>query len=508
MPNKKVSKAEKSKAGKGKKHAKQDSKSDKGSDTEKTRATEAMWELRLKISDRDLKESSKACYNLARANELLTSRLERAERDAMDVTGFWKRDAAAKEEKINKLQRSLKSQELLAREEQNKLTEDYTCQINELKELFEKKSRDFDMLQEKFNSTKFRMEQELRDMKDSMDAREKEHMENLNRMEYKFVIEKAQLKSEAERKMEEVKEAQEAHNEAIMENVRLSEVLKCHLKESDVLQKLTNSQAEENASVTLDKDSFKFIIKKKTTQMEAQKKELCQLRAKVAFLENTLEEKIVTHEQEMEKEKERSLILTQASQVELEKLQKVLAMREKELGRIKQLASVIIEQRTELEKFFHDALDQVRQEIVSSRLQYKKEAHKAYCWRMQEATAGRLKFPPIRTFHNSPHSTNSVYSDMEAASQWTHQPGDKVEISDLTWEQKEQLLGLIFAKMNGRTERRVSRPLASSPSSKKSLVEGGAAEIREEQSLATFITEASEPALPPNPTSLPDIRTT
>lgn len=168
----------------------------------------------------------------------------------------------------------------------------------------------------------------------------------------------------------------------------------------------------------LTQDSYELIIKKKTAQMGAQRRELSELQAKVAFLENELEETMVTYEQEMEKEKEKSLVMNQASQVELEKLQKVLDMREKELGRIKQLASGIIKQRSELEQFFHDALDQVRQEIAASRLQYKKEAHKAYCWRMQEATAGRLKFPPIRTFHNSPHSTNSVYSDMEAASQW------------------------------------------------------------------------------------------
>lgn len=43
------------------------------------------------------------CYNLARANEQLTGRLERAERDLTDVTSFWKRESAAKEEKVEEL---------------------------------------------------------------------------------------------------------------------------------------------------------------------------------------------------------------------------------------------------------------------------------------------------------------------------------------------------------------------------------------------------------------------
>lgn len=146
--------------------------------------------------------------------------------------------------------------------------------------------------------------------------------------------------------------------------------------------------------------------------MEAQKDELSKLRAKVASLEQALE-----GEKEKEKEK-KTQVSIQASQVELEKLQKVLVMRERELGRIKRLAGTVVEQRTDLEQFFHEALAQVKQEIMDSRLQYKKEALQAYHWRLREATAGKLKFPPIRTFHKSPHSTNSVLSDMEAAARW------------------------------------------------------------------------------------------
>lgn len=35
----------------------------------------------------------------------------------------------------------------------------------------------------------------------------------------------------------------------------------------------------------------------------------------------------------------------------------------------------------------------------------------------------------------------------------THQPGSKVELCDLTWEQKEHVLRLLFAKMNGQRQR-------------------------------------------------------
>ncbi|TMS21596.1 Basal body-orientation factor 1 [Larimichthys crocea] len=525
MPKKKVTKVKKpGKAGKGKKEGKQETKGDKESDIEKVKANATLWELRLKVTEQSLTQYHGACRGLARTNEEVTNQLYHAEKNNLDIIGFLKRQDAAKDEQINMLQKSLKSQEALAREEQNKLVEDYTLQINEMKELFRKRSSDFNMIQagfkeiKEFQKRKAEMEQELTDTRESMEAAEKEHRENLNEMEYKFFNEKARLEKEAEQTIARVVE--KAHNEAILqlddasrsvfkENVRLNEALKYHMKETDDLQKLTNSLTKENASLVLERNTFECMFKKNTAEMEVQKEELSKLRAKVASLEQALEQKAGEFERDKEKEKEKTMVSIQASQVELVKLQKVLAMREKELENIKQLASTIVEQRTEVEQFFHEALAQVKQEIMASRLQYRKKAQQAYQSRMREATAGKLKFPPIRTFHKSPHSTNSVHSDLEAATRWSHQPGSKVDILDLTWEERELLLRHLFAKMNGQKERKANKHLDWSASSeKKSLIDSDAAGIKEELSQATFITQAPEPVLPSNPNSLPDMHTT
>lgn len=162
---------------------------------------------------------------------------------------------------------------------------------------------------------------------------------------------------------------------------------------------------------------LELTVKKNAAYIEAQKEKLSEQRDKVASLEQALQLKASELEQQEKKERI-NLVNIQASQVELVKLQKVLNMREKEMEHVKLLANTIIEKRREVEEFFHDALAHVKQEIAASRLQYKKEALQGYRWRLREATAGKIKFPPIRTFHKSPHSTNSVYSDMEAAVTW------------------------------------------------------------------------------------------
>lgn len=158
-------------------------------------------------------------------------------------------------------------------------------------------------------------------------------------------------------------------------------------------------------------------MKKNAALISAQQAEMTKLQLKVASLEEGLKHK-ESHFKEEEAKKKQMLMRVEAGQVELDKLQKVLSMREKELVHIKKLAAVIVEQRTELERFFHQALAEVKQEVIVSRSKYKKEALQAYRWTLREANGGRLKFPPIRNFHRVPHSTNSVYSDMDAAAEW------------------------------------------------------------------------------------------
>lgn len=46
--------------------------------------------------------------------------------------------------------------------------------------------------------------------------------------------------------------------------------------------------------------------------------------------------------------------------------------------------------------------------------------------------------PPIQTFGNTPNSTNSVQHRFEGAERLPDL-GKKVDISDMTWEQKEQV---------------------------------------------------------------------
>ena len=95
----------------------------------------------------------------------------------------------------------------------------------------------------------------------------------------------------------------------------------------------------------------------------------------VLFLQNsekisTLEHSLSHMAREFNTEKkallERFRIETEASKIELAKLQRIIELKTKEMNKVKRLAKNILDQRTELERFFLEALDTVKTEISNN----------------------------------------------------------------------------------------------------------------------------------------------
>jgi len=87
---------------------------------------------------------------------------------------------------------------------------------------------------------------------------------------------------------------------------------------------------------------------------------------------------------------------------------------------------------------------------------------------MLAAHAGKGDYPKIRTFTKSDNSTNSVFRDLEAAELLVDISG-KVDISELTWEQKERVLRFLFAKINGAREKAAPPSLVAPAESNSQL---------------------------------------
>lgn len=103
---------------------------------------------------------------------------------------------------------------------------------------------------------------------------------------------------------------------------------------------------------------------------------MLQLNEKVQILEKSLshvvrefevERKAIVHKAEIERD---------AAKVEIVKLQRVIELKTREMNKVKRLAKNILDERTELERFFLQSLDQVKAEIAANRY----VAAVFFCW--------------------------------------------------------------------------------------------------------------------------------
>ncbi|XP_072867245.1 basal body-orientation factor 1 isoform X3 [Chlorocebus sabaeus] len=393
------------------------------------------------------------------------------EKDIMSVLSYLKKQDQEKDNMIEKLKQQLNETKEKAQEEKDKLEQKYTRQINELEGQFHQKAKEIGMIHtelkavRQFQRRKIQVERELDDLKENLRNTERIHQETLRRLESRFFEEKHRLEQEAEKKI--IMLADRAHHEAVVqlndagrnvfkENVYLQKALAYHLKEADALQKNSQKLQESHALLLHQKEINDLLIKEKIMQLVQQRSQIQTLQKKVLNLETALGYMTKEFENEVLKLQQHAMIENQAGQVEIDKLQHLLQMKDREMNRVKKLAKNILDERTEVERFFLDALHQVKQQILISRKHYKQIAQAAFNLKMRAACAGRTEYPKIRTFDGREHSTNSVNQDLLEAEKWTHIEGN-VDIGDLTWEQKEKVLRLLFAKMNGCPSRKYNQ---------------------------------------------------
>ncbi|XP_037688238.1 basal body-orientation factor 1 [Choloepus didactylus] len=438
---------------------------------DRAKANASLWEARLEVTELSRIEYRDTSQRLAKSNEDLKKQQYKMEKDTMSVLSYLKKQDQEKDNMIEKLKQQLIETKEKAQEEKEKLEEKYTVQINELEGQFHQKAKEISIIRtelktiKQFQKRKIQVEKELDELKENLRNTERKHQETLRRLESRFFEEKHRLEQDAEKKI--IMLAERAHHEAIVqlnnagrnvfkENVYLQKALAYHLKEADNLQKNSQKLQETQTFLLHQKEINDLLIKEKIMQLTQQKSQIQTLQKKVISLETALSCMTREFEAEVLKLQQQAIIENQAGQVEIDKLQQLLQMKDKEMNRVKRLAKNILDERTEVERFFLDALHQVKQQILFSRKQYKQIAQTAFNLKMRAACAGRTEYPKIRTFDGREHSTNSVNQDLLEAEKWTNIQGD-VDIGDLTWEQKEKVLRLLFAKMNGFVPRKYSQ---------------------------------------------------
>lgn len=321
---------------------------------------------------------------------------------------------------------------------------------NDLKQQLNKAQDELDTLAE-FRKMKISIETELANLRETCNNQKIQFDKDLKNEERKHILDLSRLQKETEKKLIEL--SREARVEAqknldadtrkiVADNRRMAEELKFQMSQTSELQKInidletTNKQLVRELSICKEKET---LYAEESLKKNEQIKELterlhqteCQMREQSAIFQR--EKNVLELKQKKEEEDYK---------IEIDGLHHLVQLKNKELRGLRQLSQTILDQRTDVEQYFIDALDQVKKEISNERQQRYEELLSDYNKNVKEATKGKVKFPTIKT----------IYQLKEESSQENRipiRPTDKVDLRDLSLEDRERVLRLLFAKING-----------------------------------------------------------
>ncbi|ORZ39417.1 hypothetical protein BCR44DRAFT_127115 [Catenaria anguillulae PL171] len=445
-----------------------------------TSVGEKALETTLDSTSKALAMYKERLSNLIQANAELQQQCQEQEKDAIEVMGALRDQMDRKDREIIALRSTIDANHAQTEHDKQEIHNSYARKIEELGGIILDKESSIRLMEQEvaavkdFKKKRAELMKEIESQKTQMTEMERRFKESMVRMERKFFEEKVRMQKETNRRISEL--AAKAHQEAVAaldettkdmyrENVRLVEALKSHMSATEELTKQNSRLSAHNMQLVQEKEMNDLIVRDKIISAKNQNQLIRDLESKVVTLEQTLSH--VVREFEVERE-----ILRKKAHQELDDIKRIAAQlklnldrKAQEMRHIKRLALHLVDQRTDVEKFFMDALDHVRRQIAAERANERKQRIDHYTQLARQALDGNrpnggggLKRqngprPASRAsvaFANDgrPQSASASASPPSATAE-PMADGQQVKVSDLSWTDKERVLRVLFARMNG-----------------------------------------------------------
>ncbi|GBG27120.1 Basal body-orientation factor 1 [Hondaea fermentalgiana] len=270
----------------------------------------------------------------------------------------------------------------------------------------------------------------------------KEHQEQIHTMEREFIEKTARKQREMEMRIESIE--QKAREDAqqgldadtrkiIADNKRMGEELKFQLQTCDELQAQNKALVEENKRARRNLELASGKEEEYAARGFYKENEIHNARQKIKALERTLSQAVRDAEQRQADADSKFRKETESLNLEVAGLKQLVKLKNKELANIRKLAQVILDQRTETEQFFLEALEQVKKEVRRARVE---EHHRL-------AAEHRKRRPQQLGIENDSHLSAPVMGNRVFI------PKDfNIELRDLSWADRERVLRILFARIN------------------------------------------------------------
>jgi hypothetical protein len=413
------------------------------------------------------------CESYRQQNEELKLKRAKGEKDTHEFVAYFQKELEKKDDQIAEYKDEIIQRKMEYQDTKKKLVDDYESRLSKLEddssskiEYLEQKLKiandELTMLGE-FKQIKELVEKKLKVKEDELERTKNDNEIAMNALERKFLEEKNRINKEHEQRIadiqrlarEEAQKGLDADTRRIVtDNRRMGEELRFQLQTTEELQEDVSKLKEENKRLKRE-----VIINAEKEQIYAAKsnhqvRDTRELQAKVKMLERSLSQVVRDFEKERELDSIKSKQKLEEVSMANNGLKQLLKLKNRELKNIRKLAQTILDQRSEVEQYFLEALEQVKTEIRQKREDEYKLAMAEYNAQMRRATTskGDIKFPSIKApQHMLAKAGSDIRSTSDPRAGMLSKPvgmNEKVDLRDLGWEDRERVLRLLFAKIN------------------------------------------------------------
>ena len=359
------------------------------------------------------------CERLRKKNHQLIQQMVDKEKANFEVNDFWETQVGEKDKMISQLKDQILKKEEEYEKEKNIAEEIFEAKIkwmesenddieNKLSAENAKLTNELTNLKN-FAEQKENLEQQLEQLAAEKKELEERQSETVVKMERKFIEEKARLQKDINKKLQAFKKASEekvnenldaSTKRILMQNRQMADELRLHVQETNELLKTKSRLETERKRVSRDADLQKACVEEATRSGAKKERGLKECQDKIKTLERSLSR--VVHEFEAERVRLVESARADAEQQEqvspptpaalphqstpnlgtvyppssrrslptnpmqaVDGLQAQLRSKQREVKTVRQLAKDILRQRSDVEEFFLDSLEYVREQALA-----------------------------------------------------------------------------------------------------------------------------------------------
>ena len=388
------------------------------------------------------------------------------EKDTHEFVAYFQKELEGKDVRIHSLNELMAHQDAERQAEHDALVRRQSEQVADLETKLQTadttSTAKIQMLEDElakvdtFREMKRAMDAKIEEQETALKLAEERHLAEATANERKFLAEKSKMQKDLEKRTSDIRRAakQEMQNgldadtlKVIGENRRMAEELRFQQQMTAELQSEKNAVDEAVRVLRRDMELAREKEGEYAKQSHVKNREAKKREEKIAALEELLRDagkKFQGEKAHLRRSLQASL---EEQTLDAAGLRQMLRLKNRELSKLRRLAEMVLEQRTEVEQFFLEALEDVKANIVKQRQERYRADMAEYRTQMRTATLGdgTAKFPKIRALQAGKDVDGM---GPPAPGTMPHNLSAKVQLKDLTLEDREHVLRLLFAKIN------------------------------------------------------------